>query len=327
MIEICSFFDRHYLGRALALYSSLRAHCPESRLWALCLDEASFAILARLELPGVHALPLATLEAADPELQRVRGTRTLLEYYFTITPSFLLYLINRLPANSLLAYSDADTFYFGSIEAALDELGKASVGIVEHRFDESGADLLARGRFNSGWLACRSNPEAEVCLRWWRAECLAWCHERMEGNRYASQKYLDEWPGRFPGVAVLKNKGLNLAPWNLGRHVVAWDGARVLVDGDPLVFYHFHGLRRVAPRIYHPGLSGYGVKASRVVREHIYAPYVRALGHAARKSGLSSVPDLTEGLRTRPLSGRSRVMNSLRDAKRLFTGENLILPD
>ncbi len=133
-----------------------------------------------------------------------------------------------------------------------------------------------------GWVSFRRDAEALVCLRWWRERCLEWCYDRCEDGRFADQKYLDDWPSRFQGVAVLQHKGANLAPWNLANYTIREAGNRVWVDEQPLIFFHFHRLKQIEGWVYDPCISWYKAKASTVVRRRIYAPYIRTLAETAR---------------------------------------------
>src|SRR5205807_9801556 len=94
MRYFCTYFDRHYLVRALALYESLKRHCPDFKIWMLCMDEESYATLAKLKLPEVSLLTLSDLERDDPPLRQAKTNRSLLENYLTCTPSFHLFLLS-----------------------------------------------------------------------------------------------------------------------------------------------------------------------------------------------------------------------------------------
>jgi hypothetical protein len=98
-----------------------------------------------------------------------------------------------------------------------------------------------------------------------------------EEGRFADQKYLDDWPQRFQSVRVLQQKGANLAPWNLANHEITCSLGNVLIDTDPLIFFHFHRLKQLEAWAYDPNLSGYRSKASGIVRRQIYGPYIRTL--------------------------------------------------
>src|SRR3954463_1009639 len=88
----CTYFDHNYLSRGLALYHSLRRYAPDSRLWVLCLNAECHRILVALDLPGIVPVRLEGFEAADPELAAPRPTRSIVEYYFTCSPAWMLYV-------------------------------------------------------------------------------------------------------------------------------------------------------------------------------------------------------------------------------------------
>jgi hypothetical protein len=48
MLHFCTYFDSHYLARALALYDSLQEHCAPFELFVLCLDNSGRAMPSRL---------------------------------------------------------------------------------------------------------------------------------------------------------------------------------------------------------------------------------------------------------------------------------------
>jgi hypothetical protein len=74
------------------------------------------------------------------------------------------------------------------------------------------------------------------------------------------------------------------------------------VDGQPLLFFHFHRLREVRPWLYAPRLTDFGARATPLVRRRIYVPYLRTL-HAIHRT-------------VRPLLPTVRVLDSARHATR-----------
>jgi hypothetical protein len=60
------------------------------------------------------------------------------------------------------------------------------------------------------------------------------------------------------------------------------------VDGKPLVFFHFHGTRRMLFNLHESGLHYYGVELTRIIRDGIYRPYVSELAACTRR--LSALP-------------------------------------
>ena len=288
--EFCTYFDEHFLARGLALHQSLTRHCPQFRLWILCLSDACHQRLERMALPSVMLVSLPALEAADPDLLKAKATRSHVEYYFTLTPAVLLHIFHEAPDIDLLTYLDADLFFFADPVPLLGELGDCAVGIVPHRFAPELQGYERNGIYNVAWNSFRRNPDGLACLEWWRARCLEWCYDRHEPGRYADQKYLDDWPTRFKGVNVLQGKGVDLAPWNVDSCVLSQRDGSVLVDGERLVFYHFHGVRRTGPGRYDTRLRAYKTRLGKVLRDSVYLPYLRIVEAMTREEEASPRP-------------------------------------
>jgi hypothetical protein len=172
---------------------------------------------------------------------------------------------------------DADLFFFSSPAVLLELLAQASCGLVEHRFPENLEMLRSRGIYNVGWVSLRNDKVGLACADWWRRCCIEWCHDWVEDGRFADQKYLDMIPQNFSSVRVLEHPGANLAPWNLGRHRISAPSGELLADDQPIVFFHFHGLRQISRKLYSANFGKFLHKPTDVVIRQIYRPYIRAL--------------------------------------------------
>jgi len=296
----CTYFDRNYLVKALALIGSLAKH--ESRpyeLLAVCFDEISRTLLRKLALPNVVPIPIHEIEEGDEALLAARSNRSLVEYYWTSTPTIILRLLERNPEIDLLTYLDSDLFFFNSPQPIFDEFGDRSILLHEHRFPASLKHLEENGRFNVGLMMFRNDARALTALKWWREQCLAWCHAKPEGGKMGDQGYLNDWPTRFQGVWVLQNIGAGVAPWNhvQYRFSRSLDGT-VLVDGTPLIFYHYHSLVAVQPDIILPTRhTVYGLTPQ--ILRHCFVPYADAL-----RNGYAAMAKLSSGLNLGTSDGR-----------------------
>lgn len=282
MYHFCTFFDRHFLNRGLALYCSLRRHCPSFRLFVLCMDTVSYDSLSRLDLPNVQLIALKDFEKKDDALLIAKRNRTRIEYYFTCTPSLPLYILNNHPEVDIITYLDADLFFFADPAPLYHEFTGHSIAIIPHRFPPKQRSKERRGIYNVGYLSFKRDQNALTCLQWWKNKCIEWCYDRVENNRYADQKYLDDWPVRFHGVVEIQNKGANVAPWNLSSYTISNDKNGVRVDGQPLIFFHFHRFRQINRWLYDPNLALYKVKPSKTIKQGIVKPYIHALAEATR---------------------------------------------
>ncbi|MBI5382481.1 MAG: hypothetical protein HZA31_11325 [Opitutae bacterium] len=294
----CTYFDRHYLAPGLALLESVWRCEPTAEWWLLCLDDDVAETAARLADPRLHLLTLAEIEAADPELAAAKANRSLVEYYFTLTPCLPRHVLARNPGLERLTYLDADMLLFRPLAPILAQDG-ASVVITAHRFPEECAGLVVCGKYNVGLLSFRNDAAARTCLDWWRERCVEWCYDRHEAGRYADQKYLDTWPERFPGVVVLPHVGVNCAPWNWRSADWRVANGEARAGETPLVLFHFARFRRWAGPLWDSGQVDFGVMP-RPLRRAIYGAYVAALRAAENRLRKLGVPPAGASPRLRP---------------------------
>jgi hypothetical protein len=278
----CTYFDHHYLSRAVVMFESFRHFEPNTPIYVLALSEQCESVLRELALPHINILPLATLEAAYPDLAAVKSTRTTIEYYFTLSPLLPHYLFAHTAADRI-TYIDCDLYFFSSPRPFMDSLGDASVAITPHRFSFAHRDHTIFGKFNVGWITYRRCAEALDCLNTYKAECLAWCYDRVEDDRFGDQKYLDAWPDRYPSLRVIEHKGFNLAVWNAYTSMIRLKNGAVMVDDDPLVFYHFASTT-VLPdgSVQIMVIPGGAHRSKAVLLEFVIDPYKRKLEEAVR---------------------------------------------
>ncbi len=241
--EFCTPVTLGYVPRALVLYRSLADVCPSFRLHAFCMDEATKVLLDRMSLSAVVTVSREELEGYDPALGAVRPSRTDAEYCWTAKATMCRFVFDREPNVQTIAYADADLMFFRDPGPLFEELGRDSVLVVPHRFPPGRGWEETYGEYNAGFVAFRHDQTAEAVLSWWRERCLEWCYARAEKGRLWDQKYLDEWPRRFPGVHVLRHPGGGLAPWNTVTHRLTKRDGSVTVDGQPLIFFHYQSLR------------------------------------------------------------------------------------
>jgi hypothetical protein len=328
MHSFCTYFDQNYLVRGLTLYRSLERHANPFLLWALCFDDVTYETLLRLDLPNLRPISLQAFERDDDALLATKAYRSQVEYYFTCTPSWILYVLDNLQSLDSVTYLDADLYFYSNPQPIYDEMGDNSVLVVAHRFPQALRDREEYGIYNVGFLTLRNDSNGRICLQWWREKCLEWCYDRVEGGRFADQKYLDDWPARFPRVAVLEHRGAGLAPWNVDNYSLSVGNGRVLVDSEPLVFFHFHGLKQLSRRLYDPGLARFGAQASSVLKQDVYKPYIRGLSESVRS--LSQLVDqprihLASIRHRRPTTDSSRNEGNLLDGLAKNVQERIVL--
>jgi hypothetical protein len=203
-----------------------------------------------------------------------------------------------------------------------EEIGAASVALSPHRLHESTQHLEMYGSFNAGFVYWRRDDTALRCLADWLHDCVNWCGEEPQADgRFMNQGYLNGWPDRYPGVHILRHPGVNLAPWNVDGTRLERRGDRLLTDGQPLIFYHYHGLGRASAGNW-VGCVPY-FREDAFVRQHIYEPYLFAveaeISRLRRKYGLDGNGSVRRILEW-PVSTRYHVGNRVKGLSTIVAG-------
>lgn len=237
----CTLFDKNYLIKGIVMLRSLVLHCSCARIYVLCMDEETYNLLGRIEIPGVIRVRLSEVE--NDELLSVKSERSQAEYCWTLTAFFTWYVMDTHREIDAITYLDSDLMFYSSLEPLFEEIGGASIAIIEHRCSPRLAHLEVHGRFNVGWVGFRRDMEGMSCLATWRDQCLEWCYARIEENRMGDQKYLDSWPATYKSVHIIQHAGAGVAPWNYPNYNIENDNGCITIDNVPLIFYHFHQLQ------------------------------------------------------------------------------------
>ncbi len=273
----CTYFDHNYLPRALLLIESLRAQKADFHLHVVPLSDLCARILERLAFPEVTVASVAALEARYPALLTVKASRSPIEYIFTLTPFMPTYWLETTPGLTEITYLDADLYFYADPELMFDHIGDRSIAIIPHRFSVDHLDDRIYGEFNVGWITYRATQEGLRCLAEYQHDCLDWCYDRVEGDRYGDQRYLDRWPARYSDLMIVKLKGANVAFYNADNYRFEARGDDFRCDDEPLIFYHYHGVYLENDGSYfvqYPRI--HGAAQATLVRE-LYRPYLARL--------------------------------------------------
>jgi len=319
----CTYFDRNYLIKAIALIESIARHEKNSfEIFVVCLDEFTRIMLNKLNYPFVNLIPLHEIESRDQALIEARGNRSVVEYYWTLTPTIILRILEYNPHIEALTYLDADLFFYSSPDPIWQEFGENSVMIHEHRFSPEQKQLEVYGKYNVGLLCFKKDNRAKNVLRWWREQCNEWCYARLENGRYADQLYLNQFPIQFQGVSVLQHIGAGVGPWNHIQYRFTKDRThRVWINDHPLVFYHFHSFTFVQPEIIVP--SKYVTNPFTMdILSYCFIPYANQLLNNIRN--IQTIhPDFSCGLFNEKIINKQRMFIARKSVRQAINQANV----
>jgi hypothetical protein len=279
-VEFCTYFDQNYLDRGLVMIKSLHRFDPELVINVLCLDIPTFKCLSELNFHNVNLIDLKEIELNNPDLHTAKNTRSLIEYYFTLTPILIGYVNEKsFLSDKWIIYIDADIFFFDSVMRFHEEYYESEVVIIPHNFNHKIIKRFSKyGKYNVGYVGFYfKQNKTNICHSFWQESCLSWCFDKVEGERYADQGYLSRFNEFSSEVYVSDNLGANVAPWNCLD--LSFDSAN---DGlyvnatKKLIFFHFHSLKKIK-NYYFPAHYIYKTKLKNDISTLVYKPYIYEL--------------------------------------------------
>jgi hypothetical protein len=278
MNNYCTYFDKNYIDKGLALLSSIQnLETEDYHIWVMCMDSETKLYLDTLKLNYVTVFTLNELEASDSGLSKTKILRNQFEHYAACKPALILYLLNKNKEINSIHYIDADIYFF-SRPSLLNSVVKGfSIAASQHMFKINKSSGEKKGIYNAGWIFVRNVENGLKCLKYWRKCCLTWCKDQVEEGKYADQKYIENFALIVNDFGSIKNAGVNAAPWNIKGSKVRKVKAGILINEVRLIFYHFHGLTFIGPRICDTGLSNYFTYKNRNVSKFIYSPYIQKI--------------------------------------------------
>jgi len=242
-----------------------------------CFDQLSFDSIVEIKSKNVVPIFYKDLENFYPQLKVAKKNRNFVEYFFTCSPATCNYVVSNFLEVDLITYLDADLFFFDSPLKIFEEIEGYSIGIISHRFNFFTKRNKIYGEFNVGWVSFRRDTNGLDCLNNWMNDCIDWCYQKIEKTRFADQKYLNYWPQNYKGVKVIGNIGANVAIWNIKNYKISFKDGKILMNGIPLIFYHFASLKQINESLFSTDLSRVFVPLKGILLNKIYKPYISLL--------------------------------------------------
>jgi hypothetical protein len=153
--------------------------------------------------------------------------------------------------SKLYLYLDPDVCVYENLDIVIDYLEGHSIGLTPHinkpEDTEIGVRLtelsvLNHGTYNLGHLILRKSVQSLALAKWWADRLDDYCYDEKDSGLFTDQRWMDLVPALFDDVRIMKHSNLNLASWNFyNRDVEQLDDGRFMVDGLPLLTYHFSG--------------------------------------------------------------------------------------
>lgn len=283
MNRYCTCLDSTLLARSRLLHQSLLQHAGKFELVILALDEAAGDAVSAEAWVHTSILRVTDLLGRHPRLAAAQGDRTAGEFAATCKPWLLMELLPRIPPGERLTLVDASLYFFHSPAMLFERLGPASIALAPRRPTPG-----CRGHFHASWVTLRHDDVGLAAATAWAGQCATWCFGQPAAGRYLEEKYLDDWPRRFPGTVVFSDPGAVVAPCDVADRPVT---AGPEIGGNTLICFHFGDLVHLTRQLYDAGLQTAGGGPTPGLREFVYRPYLQRLAGILRPPP-DDVPDI-----------------------------------
>ncbi|MSR68021.1 glycosyltransferase [Candidatus Peribacteria bacterium] len=239
----CTIVSRNFLAQARVLAMSFRKHHPDAEFIVLLVDPVGDQI--DLSNEPFTVFPIQNLLLPDRDQLFFRyGVR---ELHTAVKPFFLQRIFDDKHPDHLF-YLDPDILVTGPLHAAMDALSSHNIVLTPHilkpiesKFRPSETDVLRVGVYNLGFIGLSATRVTTDFLHWWQHRVVDDCTEQPDKCIFFDQRWMDLSPGLFPDVHILRDPAYNVAYWNVHERKVERINDAFLVNGAPLVFFHFSG--------------------------------------------------------------------------------------
>jgi hypothetical protein len=245
-IGVFTIASKNYLPYVRALLASVSKIHPEYRRFLCLADDVNGFFDVEAETYEI----VLSEQIGIPFFQDMVLRYDIMEFNTAIKPFMFKWLFENTDLD-IIIYLDPDICVysrFDRLERVIYE--GASVVLIPHitKPVEDGKNpndyhMLQSGVFNLGFIAARRCTESLDYINWWGRRLATQCTADFSKNLFTDQKWCDLAPCFLDNLRVFKDPGYNVAYWNLvQREIIPDSGGGWLVNGEPLVFFHFSGL-------------------------------------------------------------------------------------
>jgi hypothetical protein len=266
-LKFTTYFDNNYLVKFYTLYQSLEKNCDDFHIYALTLNELDNKDVFK-EKKNITFINLHDLETKYHELYYAKKNRSIVEYYFTLTPFICRYVLEKFNLDQI-TYLDSDIFFFKNPKDLYSFIDECNHDIFITKHDNKKFEKKY-GSFNVGWIVFFNTSNSIKCLEDWSNDCINWCFDEINNDKFADQKYLDYWEKNYEKVFILDQYLVNVGPWNIDKINK--------LNIDNLICYHFHNLNIYYKSFFITNISSFFIfnKLDKKLVRKIYMQYLNS---------------------------------------------------
>ncbi|MBS1627319.1 MAG: hypothetical protein JSR09_10480 [Bacteroidetes bacterium] len=250
LYTVCS---ANHLAYAKTMADSFLQHHTDYTIFICLADKIENRFDINLFTPH-NLIEVETIAIA--EFDRMSTQYSLIELNCALKPFFANYLIEKYNPE-MVVYLDSDIYVYQSFHIIEEFLQEKSIVLTPHFLTPITDNLLPRerdilrsGLYNAGFIALKINDISKQFLTWWSNHLIDECYYNFAEGMGVDQTWLNLVPLFFNEVYIAKNKGLNVAYWNLHERTLSIKNNTVVInETEPLIFLHISGYKFETPEI------------------------------------------------------------------------------
>jgi hypothetical protein len=250
VFTICS---ANYFAQAITLGNSLQATNSdvEFRIYLVDRLEGREEVRSRVPFPLIE---IEEVPVTDFEGMVLRYN--VVELNTSVKPYIFDHILKTELDIQKVVYLDPDIMVFQPLTHLFETLDNYNMVLTPHILTPSDnnpnvpqeTSFLATGIFNLGFIAIKRSTETLRFLNWWKDKLIHQGYNKLDHHLFYDQKWLNFAPVFFEGVYIEKNRGYNMAPWNLHERTLNKKKDIYIVnDKDSLTFFHFSSYKTTNP--------------------------------------------------------------------------------
>jgi hypothetical protein len=236
---------KSYLPKARVLAKSVKRFHPDWTFVLLYSDDLPVGFDLKQE-PFDEVLTIEQLGL--PNWRRWAFGHAVVELCTAVKGPTAELLAQRPDVNKIM-YLDPDIKVFSSLATLESQLDQYEILLTPHLLDmesdinaiqDNEISALKHGVYNLGFFAAKTSGQGLDFIRWWAERLRLFCRDDIPGGLFTDQRWCDLAPAFFSGLGIVRDRGCNVATWNIAHRCLSKDNAGdFFVAGVPLRFYHF----------------------------------------------------------------------------------------
>ncbi len=237
--SICS---NNYLAQCSILGRSLKKFHPDIPFIIFLCDRKMNSI----DYTGL-ADEVIELESIEPRFGELALKYNIIELNTCLKPRVFEYLFDERNLDRVI-YLDPDIRVFHSLGYLFTLMESVNILLTPHILSPVPMDgkkpgeenFLMFGIYNLGFIGVKNSLESMRFISWWKSRTFELGYMDTYKGIFVDQLPVNHVPVFFSSVLILKDPGLNMAPWNLHERFLNYRENEIYVNHDqPLKFYHF----------------------------------------------------------------------------------------